>query len=78
MKTDEPMGEPVKVPLVGLNEQNQPLAVELRDAFERVLGSSQFILGPEVTEFESLAAESIGARHAIGTKIGRASCRERV
>ncbi|GIT05327.1 MAG: hypothetical protein CM1200mP29_07380 [Verrucomicrobiota bacterium] len=64
------MGEPVKVPLVGLNEQNKPLAVELRDAFERVLDSSQFILGPEVIEFESLAAESIGARHAIGTSSG--------
>ena len=64
------MGEPVKVPLVGLNEQNQPLAGELKDAFARVLDSSQFILGPEVTEFESLAAESIGARHAIGTSSG--------
>ena len=64
------MGEPVKVPLVGLNEQNNPLAVEVRDAFERVLDSSQFILGPEVIEFESLAAESIGALHAIGTSSG--------
>ena len=50
------MGEPVKVPLVGLNKQNQMLALELKEAFERVLDSSQFILGPEVTEFESLAA----------------------
>ena len=64
------MGEPVKVPLVGLNEQNQTLALELKEAFERVLDSSQFILGPEVTEFESLAAESICARHAIGTSSG--------
>ena len=64
------MGEPVKVPLVGLNEQNQTLALELKEAFERVLDSSQFILGPEVTEFESLAAELIGTRHAIGTSSG--------
>ena len=64
------MGEPVNVPLLDLSAQNQPLAAELKAAFARVLDSSQFILGPEVAGFESLAAESVGARHAIGVSSG--------
>ncbi|SVA59904.1 uncharacterized protein METZ01_LOCUS112758 [marine metagenome] len=64
------MGEPINVPLLDLSAQNQPLAVELKDAFARVLDSSQFILGLEVAGFESLAAESAGARHAIGVSSG--------
>ena len=42
------MGEPIHVPLLDLNQQNQPLAAELKDTLARVLDSSQFILGPEV------------------------------
>ena len=64
------MGEPINVPLLDLSAQNQPLAAELKAAFARVLDSSQFILGPEVAGFESLAAESVGARHAIGVSSG--------
>ena len=64
------MGEPINVPLLDLSVQNQPLAAELKAAFARVLDSSQFILGPEVAGFESLAAESVGARHAIGVSSG--------
>ena len=64
------MGEPINVPLLDLSAQNEPLAVELKDAFARVLDSSQFILGLEVAGFESLAAESAGARHAIGVSSG--------
>ncbi|MBC8244909.1 MAG: DegT/DnrJ/EryC1/StrS family aminotransferase [Verrucomicrobia bacterium] len=58
------------VPLLDLSAQNQPLAAELKDAFARVLDSSQFILGPEVAGFESAAAESVGAKHAIGVSSG--------
>ena len=64
------MGEPINVPLLDLSAQNQPLAAELKAAFARVLDSSQFILGPEVAGFESVAAESVGAKHAIGVSSG--------
>ncbi|HAL05274.1 MAG TPA: DegT/DnrJ/EryC1/StrS family aminotransferase [Verrucomicrobiales bacterium] len=58
------------VPLLDLNQQNQPLAAELKDTFARVLDSSQFILGPEVTEFERQVAAGVGATHAIGVSSG--------
>tara|TARA_B100001250_G_scaffold140419_1_gene120279 strand:+ start:1141 stop:2277 length:1137 start_codon:yes stop_codon:yes gene_type:complete len=64
------MGEPISVPLLDLSAQNQPIAADLKDAFARVLDSSQFILGPEVAGFESLAAESVRTRHAIGVSSG--------
>ena len=64
------MGEPIHVPLLDLNQQNQPLATELKDTFARVLDSSQFILGPEVTEFERQVAAGFGATHAIGVSSG--------
>ena len=64
------MGEPIHVPLLDLNQQNQPLAAELKDTFARVLDSSQFILGPEVTEFERQVAVGVGATHAIGVSSG--------
>ena len=64
------MGEPINGPLLDLNQQNQPLAAELKETFARVLDSSQFILGPEVAEFESQFAASVGASHAIGVSSG--------
>ena len=64
------MGDPINVPLLDLNQQNQPLAAELKETFARVLDSSQFILGPEVAEFESQVAASVGASHAIGVSSG--------
>ena len=64
------MGEPIHVPLLDLNQQNQPLAAELKDTFARVLDSSQFILGPEVMEFERQVAAGVGATHAIGVSSG--------
>jgi len=64
------MGEPIHVPLLDLGAQNQPLDAELKAAFARLLESSQFILGPEVTRFEERAAECFGVRHAIGVSSG--------
>ena len=69
-KYSRAMGEPIHVPLLDLNQQNQPLAAELKDTFARVLDSSQFILGPEVTEFERQVAAGVGATHAIGVSSG--------
>ncbi|HSZ14940.1 MAG TPA: DegT/DnrJ/EryC1/StrS family aminotransferase [Solirubrobacteraceae bacterium] len=50
-------------PVRGLRE-------ELRAAVERVLDSERYILGPEVSAFESEFADYCGARHAVGVANG--------
>jgi dTDP-4-amino-4,6-dideoxygalactose transaminase len=60
----------MKVPLLDLRRQNLPMEAELLDAFRRVLTSGQFILGPEVEQFESEAAAVAGARFGIGISSG--------
>ena len=58
------------VPLLDLSAQNLSLEAELKAAFERVLRSSQFILGKEVTALEHAMEEFTGAKHAIGVSSG--------
>lgn len=58
------------VPLLDLNVQNLALETELKAAFERVLRSGHFILGPEVLALEKELAEFIGVKHAIGCSSG--------
>jgi dTDP-4-amino-4,6-dideoxygalactose transaminase len=58
------------VPLLDLNAQNLALETELKTAFERVLRSGQFILGPEGIAFEKEVAQMIGAKHALGVSSG--------
>ena len=58
------------VPLLDVNAQNLPLESELRAAFERVLRSGQFIMGPDVPAFEVEVANFVGAKHAIGVSSG--------
>jgi dTDP-4-amino-4,6-dideoxygalactose transaminase len=58
------------VPLLDLNAQNLPLENDLKAAFERVLKSGHFIMGPEITAFESEIARFIGVKHAIGVSSG--------
>lgn len=58
------------VPLLQLNTQNLALESELKAAFERVLRSGHFILGPELVAFESECARMIGAKHALGVSSG--------
>jgi dTDP-4-amino-4,6-dideoxygalactose transaminase len=60
----------MKVPLLDLRLQNLPMEAELLEAFRRVLTSGQFILGPEVEQFESAAAAVAGARFGIGMSSG--------
>ena len=48
----------MKVPLLDLREQNAALRTELDAAYARVMGSSQFIMGPEVTELETACVRS--------------------
>lgn len=58
------------VPLLDLNRQNQTLHADLTAAFERVLRSGHFILGPEVEAFEREAAAFLGAKHAVAVSSG--------
>ncbi len=58
------------VPLLDLRRQNKACEPELRAAFERVMASGHFILGPEVEAFESECAALLGAKHAIGVSSG--------
>jgi dTDP-4-amino-4,6-dideoxygalactose transaminase len=58
------------VPLLDLNAQNRPLETELKAAFERVLHSGQFIMGPDVSALESDLAQMLGVKHTIGVSSG--------
>ena len=58
------------VPLLDLNAQNLALETELKAAFERVLRSGHFILGPEIDSFEKKIAEMIGVKHALSVSSG--------
>jgi dTDP-4-amino-4,6-dideoxygalactose transaminase len=65
-------GRPV-VPFVGLARQHAALGDELREAFERVVGSDGFILGPEVEAFEREFADYCAARECVGVASGTAA-----
>jgi dTDP-4-amino-4,6-dideoxygalactose transaminase len=58
------------VPLLDLKAQNGALEWELKAAFERVLRSGHFILGPEVEKFERDLAKSVRAKHVLGVSSG--------
>ncbi|HUR58641.1 MAG TPA: DegT/DnrJ/EryC1/StrS family aminotransferase [Opitutaceae bacterium] len=60
----------MSVPLLDLNRQNSALHAELLVAFERVMRSGHFILGPEVEAFEKEAAAFLESKHAIAVSSG--------
>jgi dTDP-4-amino-4,6-dideoxygalactose transaminase len=60
----------MNVSLLDLNAQNLVLETELKSAFERVLRSGYFILGPEVAEFEAEIARMTEVMHGIGVSSG--------
>jgi dTDP-4-amino-4,6-dideoxygalactose transaminase len=59
-----------RVPILDLGPEIAELWDELNEAFQRVLASGQFILGPEVEAFEREAAAYLGATHAVGVNSG--------
>jgi dTDP-4-amino-4,6-dideoxygalactose transaminase len=59
-----------QVPLLDLRRDSATVDGELEDAFQRVLKSGQYILGPEVEGLERECGEYIGARHSIGVSSG--------
>jgi dTDP-4-amino-4,6-dideoxygalactose transaminase len=58
------------IPLVDLKAQYQTIKTEVREAIDRVLESSQFVLGSEVAAFEAEFAAYSGARHGIAVNSG--------
>ena len=64
----EPLTLPV--PLVDLWGLHEPIADELREAFERVLRSSAFSSGPEVAAFEADLAAACQTSGALGVGSG--------
>lgn len=58
------------VPLLDLTRGDPEMFDRLRAAFERVLTSGRYIMGPEVDGFEADCASYIGVRHAIGVSSG--------
>ncbi len=60
----------MKIPFLDLSAQNDPLHQDLLKAFDRVLCSQSFILGPEVQEFENAMASYARTAYAIGVSSG--------
>ncbi|MFP4144429.1 MAG: DegT/DnrJ/EryC1/StrS family aminotransferase [Phycisphaeraceae bacterium] len=58
------------VPLMDLSSQHAALRSQFVDAFEKVLDSGQFILGPFVEQFERDLGQYLGAKHVIGVSSG--------
>lgn len=56
----------MKIPLLDLQAQHEPLKDELKRAFARILDSNQFILGKEVEEFEQELARFVGVKFSLG------------
>jgi len=60
----------MKVPMLDLVAEHAPYRAELQSAFDRVLDSGRFVLGPEVEVFERDIGAWIGTPHAIGVSNG--------
>jgi len=58
------------IPLVDVKAQYAPLLPRIREAIDEVLGSAEFILGPNVAAFEREAADYLGIPDAIGVANG--------
>ena len=58
------------VPFVDLKAQYRSIKPEVRDAIDRVLDSQHFILGPEVTAFETEFAAYCQVEQTIGVNTG--------
>lgn len=60
----------IKIPILDLKPQYESIKEEIRVAIDAVLESGQFIMGPAVQQFETAAAEYLGAKYAVGVNSG--------
>lgn len=58
------------VPLLDLSRQNADLLPQMLTAFEQMVASSQFVLGPVVAAFEQQLAAQCGTEHAVAVSSG--------
>jgi dTDP-4-amino-4,6-dideoxygalactose transaminase len=58
------------IPMLDLEEQTAALWPQLSAAFEQVMRSGRYILGPQLEAFEREAAQFLGAAHAVGVASG--------
>jgi dTDP-4-amino-4,6-dideoxygalactose transaminase len=58
------------VPFVDLAAQQGTIQTEISAAIERVLSECNFVLGPQVEEFEREFARFVGCEHAVGVSSG--------
>lgn len=58
------------IPILDLKPQYRSLREDIKEAINRVLESTQFIMGPDVRDFESEVAQYLGVKHAIGVNSG--------
>ncbi|MFZ3207638.1 MAG: DegT/DnrJ/EryC1/StrS family aminotransferase, partial [Geobacteraceae bacterium] len=58
------------IPMVDLKIQYKRIKEEIDGALLTALGNTQFILGPNVTAFETEAAAYLGAPHAVAVASG--------
>ena len=63
----------MKIPFVDLKSLHEGIRQELRDVFERVVDSSNFVLGPEVLKFEEEFAAYVGTRYCVALNTGTAA-----
>lgn len=60
----------MRIPGADLRAQNLPLRDQLRAAFERLLDSGAFVLGPDVRAFEEAFAHYCDSQHCVGVANG--------
>ena len=60
----------MKVPLLDLKAQHEPIYQEILEALERVIKNNTFILGTEVSEFEKRVADYSQTEYGVGVSSG--------
>lgn len=62
--------EPQPIPFIDVGAQRRRLGSKIDEAVGRVLSHCQFLMGPEVLEFEKNLAAFCGAKHAVSCASG--------
>jgi len=60
----------MKVPLLDLNAQLDPIRDEIKAAVNEVIDSTRYIMGPKITELEEQIAAYCGTGYAVGVTSG--------
>ncbi len=60
----------MKVPLLDLHSQYEPVLAEIKAEIDKLLTTHQYILGPQVRQFEEKMENFLQIKHAIGCSSG--------